>query len=875
MSNTTGKSGSLAQRIGRFLSPVMGRNKTARVQNRLRTACMLEELEPRALLSSLTLAESVAGPTSVALSWTNSGVTGSGYYVMRGADATHLAKIGTITKLTTLTYTDNTAVSAHTYDYEVEAYTGTTTSSPSNVVAATTPMAPPTGLTAAALSPTSVKLSWVNHDSTSVGYYILRSINGGAFTPIKQITAAATVTYTDATVSSDTSYSYQVEAYNSSMRSAVSNTATATTPLVAPSGLTVTLSASGRPQLSWTDNDLGAAGYYVLRSTNGTTFTQLTFLPSSSANSYTDYSVFSGHTYTYEIQAFKGTIKSAVSNAVLANIPLNVPTSFNATIEGPTSVLLSWINNDANTTGFNVLRSTDGINYTSVGKVNSIKTLSYTDNTAKSGTIYYYEVQATAGACSSPASSDHMVLTPMIAASGLTARLTGSTSTPTATLAWKDNDASATGYIVLRSMDSVNYTTLTTLTSGTANSYVDATAQADGTYYYEVEAYDKYTHATASNPANVAIPAGIAGGVTMITRYGNELVITETAKNDAVSITESGTTLSINADGTTLTAAAPADGLFIYSRASGDSVNIGASVTAATTVDSIDGNVSTITCADSNVSVWKDSTDTFSGTGNVHSVASFAGGVSKALGASLGNPKDSGTTAVVNLSLWGSGPTAADVNQGYTGDCYFLSSLAAFAGTRPQTLENMAVDLGDGTYAVQFISSGSPVYVRVSDALPVGPNGTGYMFAHPGAANTIWAPIFEKAFCYIRTGANSYASIGDGGWMGEVYTDLGVTSTTFVPSADSDSVLYALLSADLTANDPVTMGTQSSGKIDLVNCHAYTVVSVYKDSSGVSHYVVRNPWGFSGDAVEDAHGYATLTYAQFVANFADGCIATS
>jgi hypothetical protein len=39
----------------------------------------------------------------------------------------------------------------------------------------------------------------------------------------------------------------------------------------------------------------------------------------------------------------------------------------------------------------------------------------------------------------------------------------------------------------------------------------------------------------------------------------------------------------------------------------------------------------------------------------------------------------------------------------------------------------------------------------------------------------------------------------------------------------------------------------------------------------VAHYVVRNPWGVSGDSLENSQGYATLTYSQMVANFTDGC----
>ena len=131
------------------------------------------------------------------------------------------------------------------------------------------------------------------------------------------------------------------------------------------------------------------------------------------------------------------------------------------------------------------------------------------------------------------------------------------------------------------------------------------------------------------------------------------------------------------------------------------------------------------------MSIWCNTTDSFTGTGTVHKVASFAGGVSKALGAALANPKDAGTVMAVNASLWGTGPVAGDVNQGEVGDCYFLSTLAAFAGVQPQALRQMAVDMGDGTSVVEFYSNGTPVYVRVSDSFSTGPFN-GYLYAHPG-----------------------------------------------------------------------------------------------------------------------------------------------
>jgi hypothetical protein len=129
--------------------------------------------------------------------------------------------------------------------------------------------------------------------------------------------------------------------------------------------------------------------------------------------------------------------------------------------------------------------------------------------------------------------------------------------------------------------------------------------------------------------------------------------------------------------------------------------------------------------------------------------------------------------------------------------------------------------------------------------------------------------VMEKAFADFRTGANTYASINSG-WMGEVYSDLGVNSSAFFPSSYTATTLYNLLYNDLTNGQEVTLGTSSSAP-NLVSDHAYTLISAYKDSSGVTHYVVRNPWGDSGDSLENSQGYATLTFAQLVANFVDGC----
>lgn len=447
---------------------------------------------------------------------------------------------------------------------------------------------------------------------------------------------------------------------------------------------------------------------------------------------------------------------------------------------------------------------------------------------------------------------------------GLTAHISG----PSIDLTWTDNDSTATGYYILRSQNNVNFNLVATLTGESTHSYSQLFPAYGTGFYYRIEAFKTGVTSAMSASAYVATPAA---DVSVSLRYGDELVVDAMGADDLISIVENGSTLTITGDRETFTDPTTAAGLFVYTRGGTDTINIDKSVTTETTLETIDGALTTITSAGTNVTAWIDSTDSYTGAGQVHRVASFAGGVSKAFGAALANPKDSGTTIKVNSSLFGTGPVLGDINQGEAGDCYFLSSLAAFAQQDPHLLVQSAVDMGDGTYTVQFISNGSPVFVRVSNAFSAGPF-EGLMYAHPGTDGDIWAMVMEKAFAYFRTGANTYASINSG-WMGEAYADFGVSSNGFLPDQYTQASLYNMLAADLADGQEVTLGTGSSAP-NLVSGHAYTLVSTYKSSSGATYYIVRNPWGVSGDALENSQGYATLTYAQLVANFAEGCVST-
>lgn len=816
---------------------------------------------PLAAPAALTAA--VQSSTHVMVNWTNSGQVVSGFYILRSTDGVHFSQIANIGSPTASSYTDNNAKSGTNNYYFAEAYAGNVTSAASNLAACTTPLAAPSRLTVAVQSGNQ-QLKWNNNDSSATGYYVLRATDGVHFAPLATLNSGGTNNYTDTSVTPGVVYTYEVEAFDAATTSPASNTASLSA-LTAPSGLNAAVQ-NGAVKLNWNDNGSAASGYSVLRSVNGSSFSLLVTLNSSGANNYTDNTTGPGATYTYEVQAFDRFRTSPISNTASANLPSLAPSNLIAKQSGA-AIDLSWTDNDRSAAGYLVFRSSDGITFAQIAQLNSPSAASYSDSAIAAGQTFYYEVKAyyANGSASAPSNAG-TVTVPSLAPSSLLASATGSW----VNLTWTDNDPLAAGYWVLRSSDGVTFTQIAQLTSASAASYADASVSAGQPYAYEIEAYyGSGATSASSNVASVVTPTASAGGgdVAITTRYGDELVITLSGPDDSVAVSQSGSVLTIVADGTTYTDAATAGGLFVYTRGGTDSISIASSVTEATTVETIDGATDTISSGDSSLIAWVDASDSFSGMGTVRRVSSFAGGLTRALGASLPNPSDSGSTVTVNLSLFGTGPAISDVNQGEAGDCYFLSSLAAFAGEKPSVLTDSAVDMGDGTYAVDF----NGTYVRVSNQFPVGPFN-GFADAQPGPNQTIWAMVMEKAFAYYRTGANTYAST-DNGWMGEAYSDFGVSSSMIYPGSYSQSGFYSAMANDLANGQAVTFLTGSG--TSLVSDHCYTLVSVYTDSSGVAHYVVRNPWGVSGDALENSQGYATLTYAQMVANFGWGCMAVA
>jgi hypothetical protein len=309
------------------------------------------------LTAPSSLSATAASATQVNLAWkasTDGGGPGvASYNILRSGD--NIASVSG----TTTSFSDKTALAGTTYSYTIEATDSSTppATATSTAVSVTTPKvatvvpSAPTNVKATAPTDKSVSLTWTASTDASTsakvaGYYIIRAVSGGSSgTTIAQV-ASPTVTYTDTTVAPSTSYSYTIEAFDSSATPVVSPASTAasvttpaapvtTQPPAAPTGLAATAISTSQINLAWTASS-GATSYIIYRST-GTTTSGATSIGTVSTTTYGNTGLSADMAYSYYvIAANASTTKSSASNTATATTQKTVvtPPPTTATVEG-------------------------------------------------------------------------------------------------------------------------------------------------------------------------------------------------------------------------------------------------------------------------------------------------------------------------------------------------------------------------------------------------------------------------------------------------------------------------------------------------------------------------------------------------------------
>jgi cyclophilin family peptidyl-prolyl cis-trans isomerase len=149
---------------------------------------------------------------------------------------------------------------------------------PSGAVSASPPFHPPTGLTATAANETTVNLTWTDNSSVETRYAVLGRLVGATQWSLLGNTAASATSYSATGLLAGTAFEFAVvgeyvRAANDEVETALSNIASASTPLNAPSNLQIQSGSLTETQftLTWTDNSLVEGGFELLSRPAGST----------------------------------------------------------------------------------------------------------------------------------------------------------------------------------------------------------------------------------------------------------------------------------------------------------------------------------------------------------------------------------------------------------------------------------------------------------------------------------------------------------------------------------------------------------------------------------------------------------------------------
>ena len=405
----------------------------------------------------------------------------------------------------------------------------------------------PTSLTATPLPGAQIKIDWVapslDNGAAVTSYQIERSLDNVTWS-VLLATGTTAVTYTDTGLNTPQTYYYRVSGINAYGTGIASNMASAIASDVPDqvTGLTGTALPSAEINLVWTtpaNNGYQITGYQIERSTDGgLTYGTLVADTQSTAITYTDTALTVGASYNYRVAAINAVGVGTVSG-VIAVVAGDVPNQVTlvVTAQPSSQIELTWttpVSNGYALSGYAIERSTDGTNWSPLTTAGA-GAVSYTDSGLTNGITYYYQITAINAIGNSLWSVAQSVVAGDVPAqvTGLTVTTISDVSLQLQWVAPADNGYVIQGYMIERSTDNINWTTITTNTQSATTTFTDANLASATDFYYKVSA----VNAIGTGQSTVAVLGHTFGPPDAITSFGStstasEITLNWTAPND-------------------------------------------------------------------------------------------------------------------------------------------------------------------------------------------------------------------------------------------------------------------------------------------------------------------------------------------------------
>jgi hypothetical protein len=267
--------------------------------------------------SGLT-AEAVSG-TAIELSWTDNSWNEAGFELERQVDSGSFMLLADLDAGTRV-YRHTGLASNTTYTYRLRSY-GETASGWTDPASATTfsgaPEAPGS-LKVHSPDRGSVVLTWMDSSDDESGFKIYRQVGISGAYSLLTTRPADTNTYTDASTTGDTRYSYTVVAYNDRGVSPSTKEQSVTT-LWGPESLTASAVTTAQIDLTFKDMTLYEDGYSIERRKGSGSYVEAARVSGKVGKNqtltYSDTGLTSGVSYTYRVRAYNTNATSLYGTA--------------------------------------------------------------------------------------------------------------------------------------------------------------------------------------------------------------------------------------------------------------------------------------------------------------------------------------------------------------------------------------------------------------------------------------------------------------------------------------------------------------------------------------------------------------------------------
>ncbi|MCV6637732.1 LamG-like jellyroll fold domain-containing protein, partial [Candidatus Albibeggiatoa sp. nov. NOAA] len=414
----------------------------------------------------------------IGLSWANNNAYEDNYILSRGSNI-----IATLDADTT-NYTDRSVNCGSTYNYSLKA-TNEFGESDNVSVTAVMPACPlsvpnePINF-AAVPSYNQVTLSWTDSSSLESGYKILR--DGVLIDTVDSDIES----YTDKGLSCETTYGYEIYAYNSAGDSIIQtlSVTTETCPSLTPGNLSAVITAHNIT-LAWEDVE-GETGYLVTRESLTTRRTRAIteFDLPADTTTFTDSGFECGQSYDYAVAAITDTGTSeAASITVDAEACPTLPTAPDQLVAESityTSASLRWSDNSGNETGFYVTRNND-LAKDVFENTESVTIRGLACETTYSFQIIAYNAQGQASSESIFVTTSTCPLVNLVAPSHFE---TYQLAMNQIRLTWNDNSLNETGFPIARNGEFIAVAPIN------AESFVDTDVSCGAEYTYHLYVTD-------------------------------------------------------------------------------------------------------------------------------------------------------------------------------------------------------------------------------------------------------------------------------------------------------------------------------------------------------------------------------------------------